>query len=608
MSSRSSAHLRADVGPTVRLAAGHLRVYGRNLLATFDNNRAESLPALGWIAWATAMQFLHSTVDEPEGFALTTFGVPIAVCALALFKVIEAKAKGTTVTLTLGALALLIWSALTVAFGITGQLAVMWVLILGVMYVPFLKMILDVKHTPPTVLQLPPQEKPADPVDEFEGVSWLRGGRWAGPERPTATGSVRRLELPPGAAARQFAEARVGGIANLLGVDPSAVKIRDVGNGRAVDVYRHDRVDLHAEPRAWPWANRQETDVREPVPLGVTRAGDVVPLPLGRGHILIGGATGAGKSVALGMVTTAVALDPGADLYAIDPKIADLRPFQHACRQYAQDDYAEGVAVLEYVAASIPQRMRLTDEHRVSSVQEIPPLPDGSRAVPAVFLVVDELAHFTVDAPQQMRERANRALGVILKQGRAADVWLVAATQRPSKDTVPTDMRAQFRFALCLRVREQVTTKMVLGDAAGVDASAIPSSRPGVGYLQDDDGVELVRSFFLPPDELHRLAALAPDAVGRVTRTSEPLATVHELRSEEQGGGLRFPDHKPVPPAWETDLWVALGDGDWLSLAELCDITGKTRKTVTDTLRDWTERRYLQETKRGKAGVWKRAA
>jgi hypothetical protein len=584
------------------------RQIAANLGATFHNNRAESGPFLGWVAAGVTTQVLHVIVDDP-GVTSLVFLVPTLVSLFVLYLAVERKAQGATIYGAGTSTVVFGWLTWATAAGPSTELLVSWVVILACLYLKLLQVILTVKHTPAAQIVWPhpaPAEVPA--VDEFE--DWLKGARWVGSERPTDTGSVRRLALPPGKSSRDFADKRAEAMASHLQINPAAVELRDPGLGNVVDVYRHDRKDMHAEPRAWPWADRVTTDTRMPCPLGVTRSGGLAHLPLGSGHILIGGTTGAGKSVTVGMIAAAIALDLDADLYAIDPKLADLRPFEHACRSYVQNDYDQARSVLEHVAGEIPRRMALTGPHNVQSVQDIPANPDGSRAVPSLFLIVDELAHLTVDAPREngVRDDLIRLLGVILKQGRAADVWLIAATQRPSKETIPTDLRAQFRYALALRVRERNTTPMILGDGTGVDASTIPSNRPGVGYLQDDDGVQLMRSFFLPADEVYRLGRLAPPAVGRVSSAAPRLATVHELPGFS--AVERMADGSPIPTSgWQASLWELLDEDPRSATELLYDIpNAPARNTLLKQIEAWEKARVLIGVREGNTRRWKKAA
>jgi S-DNA-T family DNA segregation ATPase FtsK/SpoIIIE len=85
-------------------------------------------------------------------------------------------------------------------------------------------------------------------------------------------------------------------------------------------------------------------------------------------------------------------------------------------------------------------------------------------------------------------------LGLLLSQGRAVGVSVIAAVQDPSKDVLP--IRQLFSIRVGLRMTESTQTTMVLGAAArdaGAVCDQIPTSTPGAGYVCADGTSEPVR-------------------------------------------------------------------------------------------------------------------
>ena len=85
-------------------------------------------------------------------------------------------------------------------------------------------------------------------------------------------------------------------------------------------------------------------------------------------------------------------------------------------------------------------------------------------------------------------------MGLLLSQGRAVGVSVIAAVQDPSKDVLP--IRQLFSIRVGLRMTESTQTTMVLGAAAreaGAVCDQIPTSTPGVGYVCADGTSEPVR-------------------------------------------------------------------------------------------------------------------
>jgi S-DNA-T family DNA segregation ATPase FtsK/SpoIIIE len=118
-----------------------------------------------------------------------------------------------------------------------------------------------------------------------------------------------------------------------------------------------------------------------------------------------------------------------------------------------------------------------------------------SQSQPLLLVIIDELASLTAyGADRKIRAETEQCLGLLLCQGRAVGVSVVAAAQDPSKDTLP--MRQLFTVRVGLRMTEVTQTAMVLGAAAreaGAVCDQIPDSTPGMGYVMVDGTREPLR-------------------------------------------------------------------------------------------------------------------
>jgi S-DNA-T family DNA segregation ATPase FtsK/SpoIIIE len=140
-------------------------------------------------------------------------------------------------------------------------------------------------------------------------------------------------------------------------------------------------------------------------------------------------------------------------------------------------------------------------------------------------VVVDEVATLSAYLPdRRLRDRIAGALALLLTQGRAVGVSVLAALQDPRKEVL--FIRNLFPARVCLRLDEPGQVDMVLGDGArerGARCDRIPTSQPGVGYVALDGVREPVRvraSWVSDADiaeTVRRYAPPAPraDATGR---------------------------------------------------------------------------------------------
>jgi S-DNA-T family DNA segregation ATPase FtsK/SpoIIIE len=123
---------------------------------------------------------------------------------------------------------------------------------------------------------------------------------------------------------------------------------------------------------------------------------------------------------------------------------------------------------------------------------------------------VDELAALTgYLADRKLKERIRASLGVLLSQGRAVGVHVLAAIQDPRKEVLP--FRDLFPTRIGLRLSEASQVDLVLGDGMrerGALCDRIPQALPGVGYvvLDGDPTPVRVRFSYLHDDQIRDMA------------------------------------------------------------------------------------------------------
>ncbi|MGH9074316.1 MAG: hypothetical protein ACRDZQ_09400 [Acidimicrobiales bacterium] len=100
-----------------------------------------------------------------------------------------------------------------------------------------------------------------------------------------------------------------------------------------------------------------------------------------------------------------------------------------------------------------------------------------------------------------------------MARGRAAGLIVLAATQKPASDVVPTSLRDLFGFRWALRCATRDASDTILGSgwaAQGYSASEVDAAARGVGYLLHEGGVPVrLKAAYLDNDALSTLAARA---------------------------------------------------------------------------------------------------
>lgn len=280
------------------------------------------------------------------------------------------------------------------------------------------------------------------------------------------------------------------------------------------------------------------------LPVGVREDGETYRLRLLGTHVLVVGATGSGKGSVLW--STILQLVPAVcsglvRIWALDPKggmelaagAAVFDRFVHGdtdtggeLPQTSKGFEEQFVEVLEDAVVVMRRRQNL--------LRGKTRLHTPTAAEPFLVVLVDELAALTgYVSDRDCKRRIGNALGLLLSQGRAVGVTVVAAVQDPRKETIPA--RDLFPTRIGLRLNEAEQCHLVLGPGArdrGARCDTIPDTLPGVGYVQVDGVAEPVRVRFAHVTDDHiRTALHATPLFGALTTAS---ADVVELVEPEE--------------------------------------------------------------------------
>jgi S-DNA-T family DNA segregation ATPase FtsK/SpoIIIE len=128
-------------------------------------------------------------------------------------------------------------------------------------------------------------------------------------------------------------------------------------------------------------------------------------------------------------------------------------------------------------------------------------------------LVCDELAFYLNTSDRNGNREAGNLFRDLVSRGRAAGFVVLAATQKPSGDVIPTFLRDLFAFRWAFRCTTPQMSDTILGggwSTAGFNAGTIDAAHRGVGFLLHEGGQPVrLRTFYLADDDLSRLAARA---------------------------------------------------------------------------------------------------
>ncbi|KUK83696.1 MAG: DNA segregation ATPase FtsK/SpoIIIE, partial [Pelotomaculum thermopropionicum] len=211
------------------------------------------------------------------------------------------------------------------------------------------------------------------------------------------------------------------------------------------------------------------------VALGKDIAGNPVVADLAKmHHLLIAGATGSGKSVCLNTLIASILFKAGPDevkFLIIDPKMVELTTYNgipHLTSPVITDP-KKAAAALRWAVREMESRYELFAAAGVRDIGRYNRLlkkkeKDGSRQMPLIVIIIDELADLMIIAPADVEDAVCR----LAQMARAAGIHLVVATQRPSVDVITGLIKANIPSRVSFAVSSQIDSRTIL-DVAGAE-------------------------------------------------------------------------------------------------------------------------------------------
>ena len=247
---------------------------------------------------------------------------------------------------------------------------------------------------------------------------------------------------------------------------------------------------------------------------GAPMTADLKTMP----HLLVAGATGAGKSVSLNTMLLSIlfsAKPSEVKLLLIDPKMLEFQSYEgipHLLRPVITEPKSAARG-LGWVVAEMERRYKLLAEagvrnidaynRRVAGLQEVrtennpagiehlpmrflseeerlsagetsiaegergcmQPKPTPPEPLPFIVVMIDELADLMMVAPKDVEDKIAR----LAQMARASGIHLVLATQRPSVDVLTGLIKANFPARIAFQVSSKTDSRTIL-DANGAEA------------------------------------------------------------------------------------------------------------------------------------------
>jgi DNA segregation ATPase FtsK/SpoIIIE, S-DNA-T family len=257
---------------------------------------------------------------------------------------------------------------------------------------------------------------------------------------------------------------------------------------------------------------RDKADKRQPgslsiwetVYLGVDERAAPVRVGLAERNLLAAGEPGAGKSVGLNLIVAHAALSLDCRLILIDGKRVELGLWRCCADAFIGPSITDAIDLLKQLQATMDARYeKLLDTGRRKITREC--------GQPVVLVVFDELAYFSATIGEAKQQKEFVALvRDLVARGRAAGIIVVAATQRPSADIIPTSLRDLFGYRWAFRCTTDASSDVILGHgwaSEGYTAADIDPTCRGVGWLIAEGGIpRRMKAAYLTDEQAARIA------------------------------------------------------------------------------------------------------
>jgi S-DNA-T family DNA segregation ATPase FtsK/SpoIIIE len=218
---------------------------------------------------------------------------------------------------------------------------------------------------------------------------------------------------------------------------------------------------------------------------GKTVVADLAKMP----HLLIAGATGAGKSVAVNTIITSLIYRHTPEtlrFLMVDPKMVELSVYNDLphMRHKVITDSKDAASVLKWAIMTMEERYELLAANGCRNLQDFnkrvrdgvpllkPRNPEvafedrtyAKGALPYIVVIIDEMA----DLMMTVQGEVETPIARLAQKARAIGIHLIIATQRPSVNVITGLIKANFPSRIAFRVASQIDSRTIL-DGMGAE-------------------------------------------------------------------------------------------------------------------------------------------
>jgi len=212
----------------------------------------------------------------------------------------------------------------------------------------------------------------------------------------------------------------------------------------------------------YPQLARQSKEGLLPVYIGSSVSGQDMIFDLAQNpHMLVAGTTGSGKSVLLHTIIGNLLSFDDVETFLVDPKNIEFANYHGMKNVQVCNTFSQTMECLQ----SLEDMMEVRYEFMASKKMPVNFFVSDQKIFPKIVLIIDEFADLML---QDSGKDMHRLICKIAAKSRAAGVFCIIATQRPSVAVINGEIKANFPARISLKTASQIDSRIVL-DVSGAE-------------------------------------------------------------------------------------------------------------------------------------------
>ncbi|RRJ54828.1 DNA topoisomerase III [Paenibacillus oralis] len=254
-------------------------------------------------------------------------------------------------------------------------------------------------------------------------------------------------------------------------------------------------------------------------PIGMDMSGEPVFAAIPKmPHLLVAGTTGSGKSVFLNSLIVSLLYGHTPDqlkFLFIDPKMVELSVYETIPHLFGPivTDVRRALIALKKLVVEMEKRYEILRQYGVRNIESyherVLSVNHTAPRMPYIVLVIDELADLMIQTGPEVEDCIQR----LSQLARAAGIYMIIATQRPSKQVISPVIKANLPVRIAFAVANHHDSQVILDEPGAEELLG----QGDMFYLPKDGAKRRLVSAYVSDDEIDKVVQYVSSSGNRIT-------------------------------------------------------------------------------------------